>query len=111
MDPAEKPEKRVYVVLLFVDVNQDYYALSKKERESLTRPHVKHLSEHLRKVSITSVQGTGLSKDVMIEILESEDLIEIEKMIETYKAGTKAAYGMVQNVIVTEKCMERRMTG
>ena len=111
MDPAEKPEKRMYVVLLFVDVNPKYYALSKNERANLTNPHVKYLSQHLERVSLTSVKGTGLAKDVMIEILESEDLLEIEKMIETYKSGAKAAYGLVRDIIITEKCMERKMTG
>lgn len=60
-------------------------------------------------MSLTSLVGTGLSPDIMIEILESEDLLEIEKMIETYKSGEKAKYGRVTNVIVTEKCMVREM--
>lgn len=111
MDPAEKPAIRVYVVLLFVKVNKDYYELHKCEREELTKPHVEKLTEHLKNVSITSLQATGLSADIMIEILESEDLLEIEKMIETYKAGGKAKYGTIENVIITEKCMERKKTG
>ena len=110
MDPAEKPAKRVYVVLLFVNVNKDYYDLKKTERAELTNPHVTQLSTHLRTVSITSLQSTGLSKDVMIEILESESLLDIEKMIGTYKSGAKSKYGTIENVIVTEKCMERKRT-
>jgi hypothetical protein len=64
-----------------------------------------------RKVSITSLQSTGLGRDVMIEILESENLLDIEKMIETYKSGAKSKYGAIENVIITEKCMERKRTG
>ena len=111
MDPAEKPEKRIYVVLLFVKVNKDYYELNKSQRKNLTNPHVKKLTKHLKRVSITSLQSTGLSRDIMIEVLESEDLLEIEKMIETYKGGKKSKYGEIENVIITEKCMERKMTG
>ncbi|UIK04767.1 hypothetical protein [Neorhizobium galegae] len=111
MDPAEKPEKRIYNVLLFVKVNQAYYALDKQQRAELNNPHVKHLSEHLQYVSILSLQGTGLSRDVLVEVLESESLIEIERMIETYKAGSKAQYGIVENVMIMEKVMERKMTG
>lgn len=111
MDPAEKPEKRLYVVLLFAKVNRDYYELSREKRAELTNPHVKELSKHLTCVSITSLQGTGLSPDIMVEVLESENLLEIEKMIETYKAGAKSAYGIITDVMITEKCMERRMTG
>jgi len=47
----------------------------------------------------------------MIEILESENLLDIEKMIETYKSGAKSRYGAIENVIITEKCMERKRTG
>lgn len=108
MDPAEKPEKRIYVVLLFVNVNKEYYELSKAQREKLTSPHVKHLSQHLKTVSITSLQSTGLARDIMIEVLESENLLDIEQMIETYKAGAKSKYGAIENVIITEKCMERK---
>ena len=111
MDPAEKPEKRIYNVLLFVKVNQEYYALDKQQRADLNTPHVKHLSEHLKHVSILSLQGTGLSRDVLVEVLESESLIEIERMIETYKAGSKAQYGIVENVMIMEKVMEKKMTG
>jgi hypothetical protein len=111
MDPAEKPAKRIYVVLLFVNVNKDYYSLKKSERAKLTNPHVKELTEHLTTVSLTSLQATGLSKDIMIEVLESENLLDIEKMIETYKAGAKSKYGSIENVIITEKCMERKRTG
>lgn len=111
MDPAEKPAVRVYVVLLFVKVNPAYYDLTKSERMDLTDPHVKELTRHLKSVSLTSLKATGLSSDIMIEILESSDLLEIEKMIETYKSGRKAKYGIVENVIITEKCMERKMTG
>ena len=111
MDPAEKPKKRVYVVLLFVKVNHEYYELDKRQRAELNNPHVKQLSEHLKYVSITSLQGTGLSRDVLVEVLESKNLIEIEKMIETYKAGSKSKYGIVENVMIMEKCMEKKMTG
>ncbi len=111
MDPAEKPEKRIYVVLLFVNVNKDYYDLAKDQREKLTTPHVKQLTNHLKTVSITSLQSTGLSRDIMIEVLESENLLDIEDMIETYKSGAKAKYGAIENVIITEKCMERKLTG
>lgn len=111
MDPAEKPEKRIYVVLLFVNVNKEYYSLAKEKRENLTSPHVKQLTDHLKTVSITSLQSTGLSRDVMIEVLESENLLDIEAMIETYKSGEKSKYGTIENVIITEKCMERKMTG
>lgn len=111
MDPAEKPEKRIYNVLLFVKVNQEYYALDKQQRAELNTPHVKHLSEHLKYVSILSLQGTGLSRDVLVEVLESESLIEIERMIETYKSGSKAQYGIVENVMIMEKVMEKKMTG
>lgn len=111
MDPAEKPAVRVYVVLLFVKVDPAYYELTKSERMDLTDPHVKELTKHLKTVSLTSLKGTGLSTDVMIEILESSDLLEIERMVETYKGGRKAKYGMVENVIITEKCMERKMIG
>lgn len=111
MDPAEKPDKRIYVVLLFVKVNKDYYQLKKKERINLTNPHVKQLTKHLKNVSITSLQSTGLSRDIMVEVLESESLLDIEQMIETYKSGGKSVYGEIENVIITEKCMERKRTG
>ncbi|RVG87158.1 hypothetical protein CN221_29340 [Sinorhizobium meliloti] len=111
MDPAEKPEKRIYNVLLFVKVNQEYYTLDKQQRAELNNPHVTQLSEHLKYVSILSLQGTGLSRDVLVEVLESESLTEIERMIETYKAGSKAQYGIVENVMIMEKVMERKMTG
>ena len=35
----------------------------------------------------------------------------IEAMIETYKAGAKAKYGVIEKVIVSEKTMVREMTG
>jgi len=111
MDPALKPERRMYVVLLFVQVDKNYYDLGKSKREELTAPHVKKLSEHLKCVSITSLQSTGLAGDIMIEVLESENLLEIEKMVETYKAGAKSRYGAIKDVIITEKCMELKMTG
>lgn len=111
MDPAEKPEKRIYNVLLFVKVKHEYYSLTKQQRDELNVPHVRHLSGHLEQVSILSLQGTGLSRDVLVEVLESESLTEIEKMIETYKAGRKAQYGIVENVMIMEKVMERKMTG
>ncbi|MCF2905674.1 hypothetical protein L0666_11810 [Octadecabacter sp. CECT 8868] len=111
MDPRERPEKRRYVVLVFVDVNPDYYELGEKKRADLTAPHIKELTEHLKYVSLVSLRGTGLAEDTMIEVLESDSLIEIEKMMDTYKAGRKAAYGRIKNVIVTEKCMVREMTG
>lgn len=111
MDPRDKPEKRCYVVLLFIEVDHDYYSLESEKRAELTTPHIHDLSKHLSKVSLTSLKSTGLSSDIMIEVLESEDLLEIEKMIETYKSGHKAKYGRVSDVIITEKCMVREMTG
>lgn len=94
-----------------MNVNKDYYDLKKAEREELTNPHVKQLTTHLKTVSITSLQSTGLGRDVMIEILESESLLDIEKMIETYKSSAKSRYSAIENVIITEKCMERKRTG
>lgn len=111
MDPREKPDKRRYVVLVFVDVNPMYYELGREKRDELTAPHIKDLTKHLKNVSLVSLKGTGLAQDTMIEILESDSLLEIEKMMDTYKAGRKAQYGRVSNVIVTEKCMVREMTG
>ena len=111
MDPAERPKIRTYVVLLFIAVNPEYYELSKEERSKLNDPHVKELSKHLKNVSLISLKGTGLSRDILVEVLESRDLIEIEKMIETYKVGAKSKYGTIENVMITEKCMVREMTG
>ena len=111
MDPRERPEKRRYVVLVFVDVNPDYYELGESKRADLTAPHIKELTEHLDQVSLVSLRSTGLAQDSLIEILESDDLVAIERMLDTYKAGRKAQYGRISNVIVTEKCMVRDMTG
>ena len=103
---------RRYVVLLFVNVDRDYYALDHCKREELSAPHIKQLSEYLKTVSVTSLQTTGLTEgSTMIEILESENLADIEAMIETYKAGAKAKYGVIEKVIVSEKTMVREMTG
>ena len=60
----------------------------------------------LENVSLTSLKGSGLSSDLMIEVIESEDLNAIEKMIDVYKSGAKASYGLIENVIVTRKGME-----
>lgn len=111
MDPREKPEKRRYVVLAFVDVDPKYYRFAAEKRRALTAPHVEALTEHLEDVSLTSLKGTGLARDVMIEVLESENLLSIERMLETYRAGAKARYGRIRDVIVTEKGMVREMTG
>ena len=113
MDATKKCEKRTYTVLVFVDVDKRYYSLDREERERLTRPHVEELSKSLKDVSITTLKNTGLStgfsglpKDVMIEVLESDNLQSIERMIENYKATEKAQYGTIAHVLVTEKCME-----
>lgn len=107
MDPTRKPQKRTYVVLLFVDVHRNWFEASKDERVRITSTHVDELRPYLKEVSLTSLQGTGLSKHTMIEILESESLVAIESMIETFKEGAKAAYGSVSDVLIMEKGIER----
>lgn len=111
MDPSYKSGKRSYVVLVFVDVNPEYCELETKRRAELTKPHIDELEVHLKDVSLMSLKATGLSSDKMIEVLESENLTSIEKMLETYKAGAKSRFGRISNVIVTEKGMVREMTG
>ena len=107
MDPSIKPKERNYVVLMIMDVKKKWFELSKKERAELTKPHVKELGQHLEKVSLTSLQGTGLSKHTMIEILESKDLYAIEAMIEEFKASSKAKFGVVRDILIMEKGIER----
>jgi hypothetical protein len=77
----------------------------------LTAPHVKKPSEHPKSVSITSLQSADLASDIMIEVLESESLLEIEKMVEIYKSSAKSRYSLIENITITEKCMELKMTG
>ena len=111
MDPREKPEKRQYVVLVFLDVDPKYYTFKSEKRAALTEPHIDALTEHLETVSLLSLKGTGLAQDVMIEVLQSESLTDIERMMDTCKAGAKSRYGRVRDVIVTERGMMREMTG
>ena len=111
MDPRDKPEKRRYVVLVFVDVDPRYYTFKSEKRARLTEPHIEELTRHLETVSLMSLKGTGLARDTMIEVLESDNLLDIEGMMETYKSGAKSRYGRISNVIITEKGMVREMTG
>ena len=111
MDPREKPERRHYVVLVFLDVDPKYYTFKSEKRAELTAPHIDELTEHLETVSLMSLKGTGLAQDVMIEVLQGESLTDIERMMDTYKAGAKSRYGRVRDVIVTERGMMREMTG
>ncbi|WP_308916475.1 hypothetical protein [Jannaschia sp. LMIT008] len=111
MDPHSTSGKRRYVVLAFVDVDPHYYELGREKRVDLTRPHIEELEEHLSDVSLVSLKTTGLSRDRMIEILESDSLESIERMLDRYKSGAKSRYGRISEVIVTEKGMVREMTG
>ena len=106
MYPLSKYEEPTYVALVFVNVNPEYYELGDKKRKELTKPHIEELEEYLEHLSLTSLKGSGLSKDLMIEVIESKDLNAIEKMVDTYKAGAKAKFGFVENVILTRKGME-----
>lgn len=95
-----------FVALVFVQVDPKYYELKQSKRKELTKPHIEELGLFLEKCSLTSLKGSGLSSDLMIELIESEDLNTIEKMIDVYKAGAKASYGSIEKVIVTRKGME-----
>ena len=107
MDPTIKPEERIYVVLLILDVKQSWFDLERKTRAELTNPHVTNLGKHLKEVTLTSLQGTGLSKYDMVEILESKNLQAIEAMIEEFKTGDKAQHGTIRDIIIMEKGIER----
>ena len=111
MGPIDPSAPRVYVVLVFVNVSREYYEQTNAQRDALTAPHIQQLTPYLKSISLTSLRSTGLSPDIMIEVLESNDLLAIEKMIETYKAGAKAAFGAIEKVIITEKGMVLPATG
>ena len=108
MDPRERPEKRRYVVLVFVDVNPDYYELGESKRADLTAPHIKELTEHLDQVSLVSLRSTGLAQDSLIEILESDDLVE--EVVAEVRTLSSSGFSTEQSIVMF-CCFEGREGG
>ncbi len=96
---------KTFVAIICLNIKPEWYKLSRGERLKITRSHIKELSPHADKVARTHLRGTGLSKFDTIEILEAEDLREITRMVKAFRAGAKAAYMEVADVVTTVKGM------
>lgn len=99
---ADKGSK-TYVALMFFTMKDSWFELSSQQRQGLTREHVGALTKFTDKVAMTHLAGTGLSKFDLVEMLEADDLTTINEMIGRFKAGKKARYGELRDVMIMEK--------
>jgi chlorite dismutase len=100
---ASATQDKKYVALMFFTMKDSWFDLPPAKRQALTSDHVGSLAKFTGKVSITHLAGTGLSKYDLIEILEADDIAAIDDMIGQFKAGAKARYGELRELIVWRK--------
>jgi len=97
-NPTFKAEQ-TYVSLVFVRINPEWYALPEDKRLEMVRSHIKDMTPHLARVSRTAIAGTGSSKYDHIEILEAEQMEPITRALRVFKAGAKAKYMEIVDVV------------
>jgi len=97
-NPTFKSDQ-THISIVFVRISPEWYALPTEKRLKMTMSHIEQMSPHLKRVARTAISSTGSSKYDHIEILEAESMEPITRALRDFKAGAKAKYMDIVDVV------------
>ncbi|MBO6758552.1 MAG: hypothetical protein JJ902_19620 [Roseibium sp.] len=107
MSSAEGKIDGRYMSLMFLKIDDSYFAMNEKERSEVTKGHVDTLSEYNK--NLTHVLCMGFSgKYDQINLLEADDLETLYRMTEDFKMGTKGRHIEIVDAVVGIKVNNKR---